>query len=133
MALTTWLQAPERVIHLECRVTVIIIRVDYHLALSLLSVTVLFLSLPVSFFLNLPVPFLREAHRLLGNLLISGSWLFDEIWGLSDALDDLLPSKSIDFMLAILNVVRGSVLHGELEFRLRVKIPCRDSFWPGLR
>jgi hypothetical protein len=106
VALTTWLQAPERVIHLECRVTVIIIRVDYHLALFLLSFTVLFLSLPVSFVLNLPVPFLREAHRLLSNLLISGIWLFDEFWGLSDALDDLLPTRSFDFMLAILNVVR---------------------------
>lgn len=133
VALTAWLQAPKWVIHLVCRVAVVIIRVDNNLVLCLLSVAFLFLTLSLSFFLDLFVPFLREGHRWLCVLLISGSWLFAEFWRLPDALDDLLPTSSFDFMLAILNVVRGSILHGQLELGLRVQIPCRDSFRLGLR
>ena len=123
MALATWLQAPERVIYLECGVAVVVIRVDNHLALCLVPVTSLFLSLPISFVLDLPVPFLSEAHGLLSVLLISGDWHFTEFGGLPDALGDFLPSRSFDLMLPILKVVRGSVLHGQLELGLRVKIP----------
>jgi hypothetical protein len=123
VALTAWLQAPERIIHLECGVAVIVIRVDNHLALCLVPVTNLFLSLPISFFQHLPVPFLSETHGLLGMMLIPGSWLFAEFWGLPDALGDFLSSRSFDLMLPILKVVRGSVLHGELESSLRIQIP----------
>ena len=123
VALTTWLQAPERVIHLICRVSVVIIRVDDHLALRLLYVAVLFLAVPISFFLDLSVPFLSEADILIGVLLISGSLLFPEFLSLSDAFDDFLPSRSFDSVLPILNRVQGSILHGELELRLRVQIP----------
>ena len=123
MALATWLQAPERVIHLECRVAVVVIRVDNHLALCLVPVTNLFLSLPISFFQHLPVPFLSETHGLLGVMLIPGSWLFAEFGGLLDALGNFLSSRSFDLMLPILKVVRRCVLHGELELGLRVQIP----------
>ncbi len=103
MALTTWLQAPERVIHLICRVSVVIIRVDDHLALCLLYVVVLFLAVPLSFFLDLLVPLLSEANILIGLLLISGSWLFPQLLSLlSDAFDDFLPSRRFDLVLPIL-------------------------------
>ncbi len=124
VALTTWLQAPERVIHLICRVSVVIIRVDDHLALCLLYVTVLFLAVPLSFFLDLLVPLLSEANILIGLVQISGSWLFPEFLSLlSDAFDDFLPSRSFDLMLPILYGVHGSILHLKLELGLRVQIP----------
>jgi len=113
VTLTARLQTTKRVINLISWVVVIVIRVDNHLALFLLPVSVLLLLDSILLFLNLFVPVFNKTLRT-GFFPISLLGLLTK-----SKLYGLLPFV-LHSMLPILDWVRRSILHLKLKLSLRV-------------